>query len=67
MWVHQNKEEVEGMGINVGTVVTFKDELMELGKNYYSGRALDNELVVHDLQKLQNVEEIKELPYKLAS
>jgi putative aminopeptidase FrvX len=32
------------MGINVGTVVTFKDELMELGKNYYSGRALDNRI-----------------------
>jgi putative aminopeptidase FrvX len=28
MWVHQVKKEVEGMGINVGTVVTFKDELM---------------------------------------
>jgi putative aminopeptidase FrvX len=26
---HQVRKRVEGMGINVGTVVTFKDELME--------------------------------------
>ena len=36
------KEEVEKMGIHVGTVVTFEDELIELNKKYLVGRALDN-------------------------
>lgn len=36
------KEEVEKMGIHVGTVATFEDELMELNKHYIVGRALDN-------------------------
>ncbi|MEQ9405762.1 MAG: M42 family metallopeptidase [Cyclobacteriaceae bacterium] len=36
------KEEVEKMGIHVGTVATFEDELMELNKKYIVGRALDN-------------------------
>jgi putative aminopeptidase FrvX len=40
---HQVRKRVEGMGINVGTVVTFKDELMEWVK-LYSGRALDNRI-----------------------
>jgi putative aminopeptidase FrvX len=39
-----SKEEVEKMGIHVGTVATFVDELMELGSNFYSGRALDNRI-----------------------
>ena len=39
-----SKEDVDKMGIKVGTVVTFKDELMELGKDYYTGRALDNRI-----------------------
>ncbi len=37
-----NKEEVEKMGIHVGTVATFEDELIELNKKYIVGRALDN-------------------------
>jgi putative aminopeptidase FrvX len=62
-----SKEEVEGMGINVGTVVTFKDELMELGKNYYSGRALDNRIggfIIAEVARMLK-EKGKELPYKL--
>jgi tetrahedral aminopeptidase len=39
-----NKEEVEAMGIHVGTVATFVDELMELNGKYYAGRALDNRI-----------------------
>lgn len=39
-----NKEEVEKLGIHVGTVVTFQDGLMELGENHYAGRALDNRI-----------------------
>jgi tetrahedral aminopeptidase len=38
------KEEVEGMGIHVGTVITFEDELTELNEKYYCGRALDNRI-----------------------
>ena len=32
------------MGIHVGCVVTFEDELIELNKNYFTGRALDNRM-----------------------
>lgn len=39
-----SKKEVEELGIHVGTVVTFVDEMMELGKNYITGRALDNRM-----------------------
>lgn len=39
-----SKEEVEEMGVHVGTVVTFEDELMELGKDFITGRALDNRM-----------------------
>lgn len=35
-------KEVEEMGIHVGTVATFEDELMELNEKYLVGRALDN-------------------------
>lgn len=39
-----SKEEVEELGIHVGSVITFEDELMELNKKYYTGRALDNRM-----------------------
>ncbi len=39
-----SKEEVEEMGIHVGCVITFEDELMELGDKYLVGRALDNRI-----------------------
>lgn len=35
-------KEVEEMGIHVGTVATFEDELIELNDRYFVGRALDN-------------------------
>jgi putative aminopeptidase FrvX len=38
----ESAEEVEKMGIHVGTVATFQDELIELNKKYLVGRALDN-------------------------
>jgi len=38
----ESKKEVEAMGVHVGCVITFVDELMELNKNYLVGRALDN-------------------------
>ena len=39
-----SKEDVEKMGIHPGTVITFEDELIELNKKYYVGRALDNRI-----------------------
>lgn len=37
-------DEVEKMGITVGNVITFKDELTELNNRYFVGRALDNRI-----------------------
>lgn len=39
-----SKAEVEEMGVHVGCVVTFKDELLDLNGKYYAGRALDNRI-----------------------
>ncbi|NEN23630.1 M42 family metallopeptidase [Cryomorpha ignava] len=38
------KEEVEKLGIHVGSVATFEDEFMMLNNKYYVGRALDNRM-----------------------
>ncbi len=38
------KEEVEKMGVHVGSVMTFEDELMELNDRFFVGRALDNRI-----------------------
>jgi len=38
------KVDVENLGIHVGCVITFDDELMLLNKKYYTGRALDNRM-----------------------
>ncbi|MBS1544655.1 MAG: M42 family metallopeptidase [Bacteroidetes bacterium] len=40
----ESKKEVEAMGIHVGCVATFEDEFIELGKNFFVGRALDNRM-----------------------
>jgi putative aminopeptidase FrvX len=39
-----SKADVGKMGIKVGTVVTFQDQFMKLGKKFYTGRALDNRI-----------------------
>lgn len=39
-----SKKEVEKLGVHVGCVMTFDDELMELNKDYIAGRALDNRM-----------------------
>ncbi|MDH5382051.1 MAG: M42 family metallopeptidase [Cyclobacteriaceae bacterium] len=39
-----NQKEVEKLGIHVGTVLTFDDELIELNGKYLVGRALDNRI-----------------------
>lgn len=40
----KSDKEVEALGVHVGCVVTYEDELMELNKRYYTGRALDNRI-----------------------
>ncbi|HNP20332.1 MAG TPA: M42 family metallopeptidase [Fulvivirga sp.] len=38
------KDEVEKLGVHVGCVMTFDDELIELNKKFLVGRALDNRM-----------------------
>jgi putative aminopeptidase FrvX len=40
----ENKKQVEDWGVHVGCVATFEDELTEIGKNFFVGRALDNRM-----------------------
>jgi putative aminopeptidase FrvX len=40
----KSDKEVEELGVHVGCVVTYPDELMELNGRYYVGRALDNRI-----------------------
>ena len=63
----KDKEEVLAMGINVGNVATFEDELMLLNKKYYVGRALDNRMggfCIAQVARLLKENKI-ELPYSL--
>lgn len=39
-----SKKDVEKLGVHVGSVITFEDELITLNKNYFVGRALDNRM-----------------------
>ena len=63
----ESKKEVEAMGVHVGTVATFEDELIELNKNYLTGRALDNRMggfmIAEVTRRLK--ENKKKLPYCL--
>ena len=40
----KDKKEVLKMGIHVGCVITYEDELIKLNNRYYVGRALDNRM-----------------------
>ncbi len=40
----KDKDDVKEMGIHVGNVITFDDEIHLLNDNYYTGRALDNRM-----------------------
>ena len=62
-----SKEDVEKMGIHVGTVVTHEDELEILNDSFYVGRALDNRLggfCIAEVARLVS-ERKKKLPYSL--
>jgi putative aminopeptidase FrvX len=40
----ETKEEVEALGVHVGSVATFEDEFITLNNRFYLGRALDNRI-----------------------
>jgi putative aminopeptidase FrvX len=63
----RSKAEVEEMGVHVGCVITFQDELTELNGKFWSGRALDNRIggymIAQVARKLK--ESGKKLPFGL--
>ena len=62
-----SKDEVEALGIHVGSVVTYEDEFMVLNDRYYVGRALDNRaggLMIAEVARLLK-ENKKKLPFGL--
>ncbi|WP_025763760.1 M20/M25/M40 family metallo-hydrolase [Dyadobacter tibetensis] len=62
-----NKDEVLGMGIHVGTVVTFADGLDELNEKFYVGRALDNRMggfMIAEVARMLHENNVK-LPFTL--
>jgi putative aminopeptidase FrvX len=63
----ENKKEVDAMGIHVGCVITFEDELMELNKRWFVGRALDNRMGGYMIAEVarQLSENRKKLPFGL--
>ena len=63
----KDKAEVEKMGIHVGCVITYEDEMIILNKNYYVGRALDNRLggfCIAEVARLLHKNKVK-LPFSL--
>ncbi len=63
----KDKEEVLAMGIHVGSVITYEDELIVLNDRYYVGRALDNRMggfCVAEVARLIHENKI-DLPYTL--
>jgi putative aminopeptidase FrvX len=63
----KDKKEVLAMGIHVGCVITYEDELMTLNDRFYVGRALDNRMggfCVAEVARLLKENNIK-LPYTL--
>ncbi|MFN8416560.1 MAG: M42 family metallopeptidase [Cytophagaceae bacterium] len=62
-----SKDEVEALGIHVGCVITFEDELTTLNQKYYCGRALDNRIggfMIAEVARLLK-ENNKQLPFCL--
>lgn len=62
-----SKEEVEKLGVHVGCVITYEDELMVLNKKYYVGRALDNRIggfMIAEVARMLK-ENKKKLPFGL--
>lgn len=63
----ENKKEVEAMGVHVGCVITFEDELMELNRRWLVGRALDNRIGGYMIAEVARrfSENKKKLPFGL--
>jgi tetrahedral aminopeptidase len=63
----ESKKEVENMGIHVGCVITFEDELIEMNKRWLVGRALDNRMGGYMIAEVARrlSENKKKLPYCL--
>jgi len=63
----KDKEEVLAMGIHVGCVITYDDEMILLNNRYYVGRALDNRIGGFCIAEVarQLRENNIELPYTL--
>ncbi len=63
----KDKEEVLKMGVHVGCVITYPDELEILNDRYYVGRALDNRMggfCIAEVARLLKENKV-ELPYSL--
>ena len=63
----KDKEEVLAMGIHVGCVITYPDELMMLNDKFYVGRALDNRVGGFCIAEVARMikETKKQLPFAL--
>ncbi len=62
-----NKKEVEELGVQVGDVVTYEDEFMQLNDRFFVGRALDNRVggfMIAEVARLIKENGI-DLPYSL--
>ncbi|WP_367388733.1 M42 family metallopeptidase [Lewinella sp. LCG006] len=63
----KNKEEVLEMGVTVGCVITYDDEMEMLNGSYYVGRALDNRMggfCIAEVARLLKKNNVK-LPFSL--
>ncbi|MBL7790681.1 MAG: M42 family metallopeptidase [Saprospiraceae bacterium] len=63
----KDKEEVMKMGIHVGCVITYEDEMIVLNDRYYVGRALDNRIggfCIAEVARLIHENKVQ-LPYTL--
>nr|MBS0038248.1 M42 family metallopeptidase [Saprospiraceae bacterium] len=63
----KDKKEVEKMGIHIGCIATFEDEITELNKKYFVGRGLDNKMggfVLAQVARMLKENKI-DLPYSL--
>ncbi|WP_306642145.1 M42 family metallopeptidase [Sanyastnella coralliicola] len=63
----KSKDEVEALGVHVGSVVTFEDEFMVLNNDFFVGRALDNRMGGYMIAEVARLlkEEGTKLPFGL--
>lgn len=63
----RNKQEVEDLGIHIGSVITYEDGFDELANGYYIGRALDNRaggFMIAEVARMLHNNKVK-LPFAL--